>query len=172
MTTMTTQTSIPAFQEKSATQTKHRSRTRSGSLLTVEKVGEGSAEQDLDRNLYANINADWVNMKGGYASSTVPTGHIGLFSFSRRLARPPRARVLWKGCGRYYPRNEPGDQLDANQSSLPARESRTPTALAARATLIRRYAGLILGFPLGHGNSIPIRPAWWRLRRHDAVGAD
>ena len=68
---MTTQTGTPTFSlpEKSTTETKHRSRTRSGSLLKVEQVGEGSAEQDLDQNLYVNINADWVNMKGGYTPS-------------------------------------------------------------------------------------------------------
>lgn len=70
MTTMVTQTGVPilSLPEKSMTETKHRTRTRSGSLLKVEKVGEGSAEQDLDRNLYVNINADWVNMKGGHGS--------------------------------------------------------------------------------------------------------
>jgi hypothetical protein len=64
---MTTQTGIPTLPlpEKSTNQTKQRTRTRSGSLLKVEQVGEGSAEQDLDQNLYVNINADWVNMKGG-----------------------------------------------------------------------------------------------------------
>ena len=66
MTTMTTQMGIPTLSrpEESVNQTKQRTRTRSGSLLKVEQVGEGSAEQDLDQNLYANINADWVNMKG------------------------------------------------------------------------------------------------------------
>lgn len=59
---MTTQAGIPT--EKSTDHTKQRTRTRSGSLLKVEEVGEGSAEQDLDQNLYVNINADWVNMKG------------------------------------------------------------------------------------------------------------
>jgi len=74
MTTMATQTGIPTLSlslpEKSTARTKHRPRTRSGSLLKVEQVGEGSAEQDLDRNLYVNINADWVNMKGGHTPST------------------------------------------------------------------------------------------------------
>lgn len=72
MTVMTTQTGTPTLSlpEKSTAQPKHRQRTRSGSLLKVEQVGEGSAEQDLDRNLYVNINADWVNMKGGHTPST------------------------------------------------------------------------------------------------------
>lgn len=66
---MTTDTDTPTISlpEKSTTQTKHRPRTRSGSLLKVEQVGGGSAEQDLDRNLYVNINADWVNMKGRHS---------------------------------------------------------------------------------------------------------
>ena len=74
MTTMTTQTGIPTLSlpEKTTTETKHRQRTRSGSLLKVEQVGEGSAEQDLDQNLYVNINADWVNMKGGHNSVRCP----------------------------------------------------------------------------------------------------
>ncbi|KAF9782195.1 Orm1 type endoplasmic reticulum protein [Thelephora terrestris] len=68
MTTMTTQTGNPTLSlpEKSTNQTQQRTRTRSGSLLKVEQVGEGSAEQDLDQNLYVNINADWVNMKGAW----------------------------------------------------------------------------------------------------------
>jgi len=74
MTTMATQTGLPTLllPEKPTTRTKHRPRTRSGSLLKVEQVGEGSAEQDLDRNLYVNINADWVNMKGGHTPPTAP----------------------------------------------------------------------------------------------------
>ena len=71
---MTTQTGTPTLSlpEKSTAQATHRQRTRSGSLLKVEQVGEGSAEQDLDQNLYVNINADWVNMKGEHILSTVP----------------------------------------------------------------------------------------------------
>jgi len=68
MTTMTTHTGTPtpSLPEKSTTQIKQRQRTRSGSLLKVEQVGEASAEQDLDQNIYVNINADWVNMKGAW----------------------------------------------------------------------------------------------------------
>ena len=67
MTTMTTQAGVPILPlpEKSTNESKQRTRTRSGSLLKVEQVGEASAERDLDQNLYVNINADWVNMKGG-----------------------------------------------------------------------------------------------------------
>lgn len=81
---MATRTDVPTLSlpEKSTTQTKHRSRTRSGSLLKVEQVGESSAEQDLDQNLYVNINADWVNMKGGHAPSTTPAR-------SHRFILPP-----------------------------------------------------------------------------------
>lgn len=98
MTTMTTQMGIPTLSlpEKSTTQTKHRQRTRSGSLLKVEQVGEGSAEQDLDQNLYVNINADWVNMKGKHVPPTVSVRSHRFIHFPRRLARPPRARLLWK----------------------------------------------------------------------------
>ena len=71
---MATRTDVPTLSlpEKSTTRTKHRPRTRSGSLLKVEQVGEGSAEQDLDQNLYVNINADWVNMKGQHTPFTAP----------------------------------------------------------------------------------------------------
>ena len=82
---MTTQTGIPILSapEESGAQTKQRTRTRSGSLLKVEQVGEGSAEQDLDQNLYVNINADWVNMKGEHdPSSTVSSDLTSLFSLS------------------------------------------------------------------------------------------
>jgi ORMDL family len=39
-------------------------RDRSGSLVKVEPVGEGSLEQDLDQGAYVNINSEWVNRKG------------------------------------------------------------------------------------------------------------
>jgi hypothetical protein len=95
---MTTQTGIP-LPEKSTTQTKHRPRTRSGSLLKVEQVGEGSAEQDLDQNLYVNINADWVNMKGGYTPPTALARSHKFVPLPRRLACSPRARLLRKDRG-------------------------------------------------------------------------
>lgn len=41
-----------------------RARTRSSSIVKVEEVKDRSAEDDLDRNAYLNINADWVNAKG------------------------------------------------------------------------------------------------------------
>jgi hypothetical protein len=74
MTTMTTQAGVPILPlpEKSTNGSKQRTRTRSGSLLKVEQVGEASAERDLDQNLYVNINADWVNMKGGHNTPAVP----------------------------------------------------------------------------------------------------
>ena len=43
-----------------------RSRPRSASLVKVEEVGDRSVEEVLDRSAYANINADWVNAKGGF----------------------------------------------------------------------------------------------------------
>lgn len=98
MTTMTTQTGIPTLSlpDKHVKRTK-RTRTRSGSLLKVEEVGEGSAEQDMDQNLYVNINADWVNMKGEHDPPfTVPSDLTSLFPFLRRLARSPSARLLRK----------------------------------------------------------------------------
>ena len=42
-----------------------RSRPRSASLVKVEEVGDRTVEEVLDRSAYANINADWVNAKGG-----------------------------------------------------------------------------------------------------------
>ncbi|KAK7062153.1 protein ORM1 [Favolaschia claudopus] len=43
-----------------------RTRGRSGSIVKVEQVGEGSIEEVLDRSAYSNINADWVNAKGAW----------------------------------------------------------------------------------------------------------
>lgn len=43
-----------------------RARTRSSSIVKVEEVKDRSAEDDLDRNAYLNINADWVNAKGAW----------------------------------------------------------------------------------------------------------
>lgn len=39
-------------------------RARSSSLLKVETVGQNGQEEDLDQNLYENVNAEWVNRKG------------------------------------------------------------------------------------------------------------
>jgi hypothetical protein len=38
--------------------------TRGGSLVKVEKIGDRSVEEVIDRDVYVNINADWVNAKG------------------------------------------------------------------------------------------------------------
>ncbi|KAJ6515413.1 Orm1 type endoplasmic reticulum protein [Mycena sanguinolenta] len=43
-----------------------RTRPRSGSIVKVEQVGDGSVEEVLDRSAYVNINADWVNAKGAW----------------------------------------------------------------------------------------------------------
>lgn len=42
-----------------------RTRSRSSSLMKVEQVGDCSVEEIVDRSAYVNINADWVNAKGG-----------------------------------------------------------------------------------------------------------
>ncbi len=39
-------------------------RARSSSLLKVDTVGQNGQEEDLDQNLYENVNAEWVNRKG------------------------------------------------------------------------------------------------------------
>lgn len=41
-----------------------KTRGRSGSIVKVEQVGDRSTEEALDRSVYVNINADWVNAKG------------------------------------------------------------------------------------------------------------
>ncbi|KAI0920987.1 hypothetical protein AcW1_004890 [Taiwanofungus camphoratus] len=41
-------------------------RSRSSSLLKVETVGANSQEEDLDQNVYENLNAEWVNRKGAW----------------------------------------------------------------------------------------------------------
>ncbi|KAJ7098717.1 Orm1 type endoplasmic reticulum protein [Mycena belliarum] len=43
-----------------------RTRGRSGSIVKVEQIGDGSVEEVLDRSAYVNINADWVNAKGAW----------------------------------------------------------------------------------------------------------
>ncbi len=37
---------------------------RGASLVKVEQIGDRSVEEVIDRNVYLNINADWVNAKG------------------------------------------------------------------------------------------------------------
>jgi len=41
-----------------------KSGTRGGSLVKVEEVGDRSVEEVIDKDVYVNINADWVNAKG------------------------------------------------------------------------------------------------------------
>lgn len=41
-------------------------RGRSASIVKVEEVGNRSVEELQDRNVYLNVNADWVNAKGAY----------------------------------------------------------------------------------------------------------
>ena len=41
-----------------------KTRGRTGSIVKVEQVGDRSTEEALDRSVYVNINADWVNAKG------------------------------------------------------------------------------------------------------------
>ncbi|CCM00430.1 uncharacterized protein FIBRA_02462 [Fibroporia radiculosa] len=41
-------------------------RTRSSSILKVEKVGVESQEEVLDSAMYENVNAEWVNRKGAW----------------------------------------------------------------------------------------------------------
>lgn len=49
-----------------------RGRGRSGSIVKVESVGDRSVEEMLDRSVYVNINADWVNAKGASGCSSCP----------------------------------------------------------------------------------------------------
>lgn len=42
-------------------------RARSGSLVKVEKV-DSTNDQMLDQEVYPNVNADWVNLKGAHTS--------------------------------------------------------------------------------------------------------
>lgn len=44
--------------------TGHKAAARGPSLVKVEKVGDCSIEEIIDRDVYVNINADWVNAKG------------------------------------------------------------------------------------------------------------
>jgi hypothetical protein len=41
-----------------------KSRGRSNSIVKVEHIEDRSVEETQDRNVYVNINADWVNAKG------------------------------------------------------------------------------------------------------------
>lgn len=46
-----------------------RVRGRSGSIVKVEQVGDRSAEDALDQNVFVNINANWVNAKGAHTDT-------------------------------------------------------------------------------------------------------
>ena len=69
-------------------------RARSNSIVKVEEVGE-SQEEVLDQNLYANVNADWVNRKGMFFVSVfIAHGPIG---YGRQYATT-QYNVSKKGC--------------------------------------------------------------------------
>ena len=71
-----------------------RSRTRSGSIVKVEEVGDRSIDEVLDRGAYVNINADWVNAKGASHSFI---SHTRVQSNpSRCVADPRRPHHPWE----------------------------------------------------------------------------
>jgi len=55
---------LPGLSIHPPTNTTHQRRGRSNSLLKVEHV-DSSNEEALDQAAYVNINAEWVNRKGG-----------------------------------------------------------------------------------------------------------
>jgi hypothetical protein len=94
-----------------------RSRGRSNSIVKVEHVGD-RVEEVLDRNVYMNINADWVNAKG--ASLAMAFNVSGLNGLCNRcLANPCRAHPMWQNLHRHHPGDDPADKLDSGQSHVP-----------------------------------------------------
>lgn len=57
------QTSRSSMEDKLAPR-----RARSGSLVKMEKM-DSTNDQMLDQEVYPNVNADWVNLKGAPVSS-------------------------------------------------------------------------------------------------------
>ena len=107
---------LPAITLADPPQGKHlRSRGRSNSIVKVEHVGD-RVEEVLDRDVYMNINADWVNAKGAFRLSIC----IGLHSHmtDRSMADPRRAHRVWQNLHRHLPRHDPPDQLVASQLAV------------------------------------------------------
>jgi hypothetical protein len=81
----------------SSTRTGLASGTRGGSLVKVEEVGDRSVEEVIDRDVYVNINANWVNAKG-YASSTLNVGNDLSLTFEHRcMDDSHRTHCVWQG---------------------------------------------------------------------------
>lgn len=70
-----------------------RSRARSNSIVKVEHVGD-RVEEILDRDVYMNINADWVNAKGASLLSFCSGIHSSVTD--RSMANPRRAHCMWQ----------------------------------------------------------------------------
>jgi len=51
---------------------------RGPSLVKVEQIGNRSVEEVIDRDVYLNINADWVNAKGCRKLSKKPSALLTL----------------------------------------------------------------------------------------------
>ena len=68
--------------------------TRGGSLVKVEKVGDRSIEEVIDRDVYVNINANWVNAKG--MSLLEYWKRLSFTSSNRCMDDSHRAHSIWQ----------------------------------------------------------------------------
>ena len=106
-----------------------RSRGRSNSIVKVEHVGD-RVEEVLDRNVYMNINADWVNAKGAWQAVTLPVSRLNSLC-NRCLANPCRTHPMWQNLHRHHPGDDPADKLDPRQSHVP-RSASSPIRFCSR----------------------------------------
>ena len=85
-----------------------KTRGRTGSIVKVEQVGDRSTEEALDRSVYVNINADWVNAKGVWNPCLISMLRILTLtlSFQRCMANPRRTYHLWQNHYRHRARDD------------------------------------------------------------------
>lgn len=95
-------------------------RARSSSLLKVETVGQNGQEEDLDQNLYENVNAEWVNRKGQL--SFVATRSLSSFDLAcvinRCMAHSPSPHLCRQNRHRHNSWNETGSELDTSKLAI------------------------------------------------------
>ena len=159
-------------------------RARSNSIVKVEEVGE-SQEEVLDQNLYANVNADWVNRKGLSLCSVFTCGSVeGFligkfcsdveFSFvlllnERCLDHPPFAHSHRQGRHRCNSRCNSRNKLDFCQPGIPSRTSYLFTLYLQRLT---NHVDVIPNVPLGNRHSFPQRSARRSIRQSHSLGTN
>lgn len=108
---------LPALDFSSARSLKnHKVGARGASLVKVEQIGNRSVEEVIDRDVYLNINADWVNAKGSRKVVKKPSqpSYIANRSMDDSCCTHP----FRQSYNRHSARDDSTNELDASKSSI------------------------------------------------------